>query len=514
MIVLTAMTLAGETLAQSSDPLLNTLIKKGILSEDEARSIKAEADANQSNNVAIPESKWKISSAIKSVELVGDIRMRFESRQAQTPDGGKVGLDRGRYAVRLGLRGEAFDDFYYGVRLSLAANPRSPWVTFGTSTSGSPYQGPFGKSTAGVNIDQAYLGWRPEKWADFTIGKMSNPLYTTSMVWDTDLEPEGLAERFKYDVGPAQFFVTLAQFLYADDNPTTATGGLGFNGFTGQSTTPVFQIAWQAGLNYKFTSNIWGKVGATLYQYAGLQQSTLGTSTSPFFGDPFVGEGAFAGANSFSPVNGASGFGTSSTLPGNQSLGFANNQVGLNDLLVVEIPFELNFKISQLDARLFGDFSYNLDGKQRAEAAAAGYATYLASGISPATIKAFGPQDNDVKAYQIGAALGSRDNLGMVYGTVCKKHAWEVRTYWQHIEQYALDPNLIDSDFFEGRGNLEGFYAAAAYGFTDNVIGTIRYGHAGRINDKLGTGGSNQDIPQVNPIQTFDIFQTDLTFRF
>ena len=87
-------------------------------------------------------------------------------------------------------------------------------------------------------------------------------------------------------------------------------------------------------------------------------------------------------------------------------------------------------------------------------------------------------------------------------------------TYQQHVEQYALDPNLLDSDFFEGRGNLEGIFAAAAYGLSDNVIGTVRYGYATRINDKLGTGGSNQDIPQMNPIHRYNLLQLDLTFRF
>jgi hypothetical protein len=89
-----------------------------------------------------------------------------------------------------------------------------------------------------------------------------------------------------------------------------------------------------------------------------------------------------------------------------------------------------------------------------------------------------------------------------------------VRAYWQHIEQYALDPNLLDSDFFEGRANLEGIYTALAYSLTDNTIATLRYGYATRINDQLGTGGSNQDIPQVNPITHYNIFQVDLTFRF
>ena len=102
----------------------------------------------------------------------------------------------------------------------------------------------------------------------------------------------------------------------------------------------------------------------------------------------------------------------------------------------------------------------------------------------------------------------------MVNGSVSKKNAWEFRTYWQHIEQYALDPNQIDSDFFEGRENLQGISVAAAYGLSDNVIGTVRYGHASRINGLLGTGGSNQDIPQINPIYDYDIFQMDFTLKF
>ena len=61
---------------------------------------------------------------------------------------------------------------------------------------------------------------------------------------------------------------------------------------------------------------------------------------------------------------------------------------------------------------------------------------------------------------------------------------------------------------------LEGIYAAMAYGLTDNLIGTFRYGYATRINKKLGTGGSNQDIPQMNPLQNYNLLQLDLTFKF
>jgi hypothetical protein len=101
-----------------------------------------------------------------------------------------------------------------------------------------------------------------------------------------------------------------------------------------------------------------------------------------------------------------------------------------------------------------------------------------------------------------------------VYGSFSKKHAWEARAYWQHVEQYALDVNLLDSDFFEGRGNLEGVYVAFAYGISDAILGTVRYGYANRIRNDLGTGGNNLDIPGINPIKNYNLLQLDLGCRF
>jgi len=213
------------------------------------------------------------------------------------------------------------------------------------------------------------------------------------------------------------------------------------------------------------------------------------------------------GANGV-PAAGWSGF------PAGYNDGFNANQTGINDLLILEIPLEVNFKISSLNARVFADYAQNLRGAARANAAAAA-ANSPPGPIQPSGVVGIASaQTHDDKAYQIGAAIGNKDSLGLVMGTVSRRHGWELRTYWQHVEQYALDPNLLDSDFFEGRGNLEGVYAAFAYGFTDNFIGTIRYGHATRINSKLGTGGGNQDIPQMNPIQKYGLLQVDLTMRF
>src|SRR5579864_690675 len=78
--VFAAVALAHEARAQTTDPLLNTLIKKGILTQQEAEALQGKMDANALHSDL---SKWKISRGIKSIELFGDLRFRFEYRGAE-----------------------------------------------------------------------------------------------------------------------------------------------------------------------------------------------------------------------------------------------------------------------------------------------------------------------------------------------------------------------------------------------------------------------------------------------
>lgn len=517
----------------ADNPLLDLFIKKGFVTQQEAEQVEAEAQAQRSNevsNVSPRPVSWSTIPGFKDMEIYGDARLRYENRDAKDPVGNEINLQRYRYAVRLGLRGDLFDQFYFGVRLDTSPNPRSPFVTFGTSTasSSSYYYGPFGKSQAGINIGQVYFGWHPRDWLNVTVGKMPNPLYTSTMVWNSAINPEGFAERFKYPVGPAEFFANFGQFLYDDLNPDIASGGLGVNGLVGQNTDNIFMLAWQGGVDYQITPIVKAEVAATIYNYIGLQQSTVNSlaSLSPYYGDPYVGEGAYylaGGGTTEAP--GYSGFGTGvTTLAGNGSLNYPFNQVGLDHLKVIEIPFDFEVKIPdwKMTSRLFGDFAYNLDGAERADAAAAAYNEVIKANplnAVPAPTHTLTAQTSDVKAYQIGVGFGSDDVVygpmqGLVFGTSAPRHAWEIRTYWQHVEQYSLDPNILDTDFFNGLENLEGIYVAASYAFTGDFIGTFRYGHASRINDALGTGGSSMDIPQINPVNSYDIYQLDLTLVF
>ena len=85
--------------AQTNDLLLDLLVKKGIVSQNEAKELRVEADklkseseALKTNNAFVSASKWKIGNAINSMELFGDVRFRYEARDARTPVGGRRGL--------------------------------------------------------------------------------------------------------------------------------------------------------------------------------------------------------------------------------------------------------------------------------------------------------------------------------------------------------------------------------------------------------------------------------------
>ena len=470
--------------ADNSEALLDALVKKGILTSKEAKDIQAE---NTSNITPLPATKWKISDSIKSIGLFGDARFRYEYRGTDNPKG--AGLTSGdtyyrerfRYALRLGIKGDLYDNWSYGVRVETSANPRSPWVTFaddtGKANSGGVSGGtPSDKTSDFLNVGQVYLNWHPASWYEMTVGRMPNPLYMTPMVWDSDINPEGAFEKFKYSVGKLDLFADFGQFDYQNVNPAHQS-----------PSSDAFILAWQLGANVNIAKDMAFKIAPVVYNYTG-RGSSAGVNTT------FVGQGAASGANSNTA---------------------ALNQNGVNDLLVLEVPAEFTFPVNApglgaLEGRLFGDFGYNLQGDDRARAA---------FNTNPGAFPSGAPVTDQNKAYQIGFGIGNRGPVygptqGLVYGSTSKKGTWETRFYWQHVEQYALDVNLIDSDFFEGRANLEGFYGSFAYSLTDAIIGTVRYGHADRINSNLGTGGNNLDLPQLNPVKNYNVVQLDLTWRF
>src|SRR2546430_6796966 len=183
--------------AQDAGALLDLLVRKKLINDQEAEEVRAELTKEAATTSG---GKWKLSSPITELELYGDVRVRYEYRGGRTVDNMLATEDdwqereRERYRLRIGLRGTLADDWFFGVRLETSNKRNSTNVTFG----GDGSTGPFAKDDDGIFVGQAYLGYKGFKDITLTVGRMPNPLVTTLMTWDADINPEGMAEQWKH----------------------------------------------------------------------------------------------------------------------------------------------------------------------------------------------------------------------------------------------------------------------------------------------------------------------------
>jgi hypothetical protein len=437
------------------------------------------------------------------MELYGDVRLRYAYNGGRTddtplaaPGPGVAGFhdwqerERERYRIRLGLRGTLLDDWFFGVRLETNASNRSTNVTFG----GDSANGPFSKNDDGVFVGQAYGGYKGLPDTTLTVGRMPNPLVNTLMVWDPDINPEGLAEQWKHTfvfgggapppapsfgkdgyskdgkavVSPLppsepflklDLFANFGQFVYDDASPSNP---LGTRSTTTQPTgekqltpdTNAFLLAWQVGARFNFPRNFYFQLAPTLYNYTG-----NGKDFNIHYqgGDP--------------------------TLTNAKSL--AQNQNGINSLFVFDIPAEIGWKMWGVPMRIFGDFATNFEADDRA--AAAGH-----------------PGKGDQRyAFQIGGGVGQ----------LKAKHDWQIDVWYQQSEQYALDPNLVDDDIFDARLNMQGVAAKVGYNLSAAVNLSLTYNYGWRYDNSLGTGGTPIAIG-INPLDRYQLFFADLNIKF
>jgi hypothetical protein len=518
--------------AQTDSALLDALVKKGLLSDQDAEDIRASEETAYASTAA---SKISLGTSIKSITFYGDLRLRYELRDGVTPAGitgtGGAQLNHGdtqtdnrwRYRLRFGVKGDLYDNFFYGIRL--ATNPnydRSGNVTFGHSNA----EGPFGKDQSLLSIDQVYLGWHATDYLTLTGGQMPNPLYTTNLVWDDNLNPAGAAEQFDKTFGNTEIFATAGQFVYQ----AAAGNGLGNTLGATQNFSNTFMYAEQIGFKYKFDDSTFFKGAATMYTYSGTQGNTEGTVAGLYSGGPLT---ITAPNNSPSYFNGP--FVGAGSAP-------ETNVTGINNLAVLETPMEFDFKIGPgihtvtsgdpkdmtstttgwtLPVRLFADFAYNFEADQRADAARAailsagnngGVTANSNSGITAGTplgdptiqgVLNSGKGFLDQSAYQVGVEVGQ----------LKKKGDWDGKLFWMSTGYYAVDPNLVDADIFNAATNMQGVVVSAAHNWTDGLSSTVRYAYAMPVNGRLATPNVNQDL-QEGDIRQYNLFQADLMWKF
>lgn len=526
---------------QQDSALLDALVKKGVLSNKEAQDIEAQ-DEKEYNSTAA--SKITLASSIKNITFYGDLRLRYELRDGTTNAGatGTGGAlanhgdseddSRWRYRLRFGVKGNLYDNFFFGFRVSTnPTNDRSGNVTFGHSDAA----GPFGKGQSLLTLDQVYLGWHPTGDITLTGGQMSNPLYTTNLVWDDNINPAGAAEQWDHVFDKdLEIFATASQFVYQAAAGNGFTNGLGNN----TSFSNTFMYAEQAGFKYNFDKDTAFKAAATFYTYSG----TVGNSPTG---------GTVAGLYSTSPLNLAAP-GQNPSFYNGPFVGAAaaptTNESGINNLAVLEVPMEFDFKAWNVPMRIFGDFAYNTQADERADQARDAINAFSASinpatglgvnstGVTNATTTTPVPSGGALTPAQVAAnkaanaqmlnsptfqgVLDSGKSLldqtayqvGIEAGQLKKKGDWDGKLYWQSTGYYALDPNLV-SETFNGATNLEGIVTSVAHNWTDGITSTLTYAHANPVNGKMATPTIDQDL-SLGDIRQYNLFQADLMVTF
>ncbi len=175
--------------ASEMQVLVDKLVEKGILSPYEGQILMAQAkeeaakDMAEAKKVIVPE--WT-----DNVKIKGDVRLRTQA------DWGK-GLGpahqrlRQRVRARLGVEGKVNDQVKAGV-LAVTGNddPRSTNQTLDDNF-----------ESYDLRLDQYYINWtapvpgevgKVDLWG----GKFQNPMTYSSILWDSDINPGGMALKY------------------------------------------------------------------------------------------------------------------------------------------------------------------------------------------------------------------------------------------------------------------------------------------------------------------------------
>lgn len=171
--------------------------------------------------VAAATTSWFETTAFSS-----DFRYRYERIDQEDKDP----YDRHRVRVRVGMKSAINDDVTLGLRLASGSN--DPVSTNQTLDGGF--------TSKAIWIDRAYADYRPAPISGLHLlgGKVPNPFprpQKSQLIWDSDLNPEGLAAKLSHDAGSIDVFAAGGGFI-VDQRKTAddaflygAQGGLAYS---------------------------------------------------------------------------------------------------------------------------------------------------------------------------------------------------------------------------------------------------------------------------------------------
>lgn len=466
----------GGAVAQAGDvrvPYIPQTVRDQIRDEVKAEVMVQAKEENWAQPNTFPD--W-----VSRITIDGDVRVRDESRLysgsnsneivdfAKLNSKGPYDLNRNtnnnyppmlntredrrnqlRIRARLGVRAEISESWSAGIRLATGSDD-SPVST--TQTLG----GGMGKKD--IWLDQAYLTYRPAKWATVTGGRIANPFESTDMLFSNDLNFDGIAAIFKQPLEgrDVTLFGTLGAF-------STEYGSNGWNSssFSEGKSEDKWLLAAQAGADWKI-DNRNSVRGALAYYHFDNIAGRRSSACSPWAGqencDTDWSRPAFMqkGNTLFLLRNITSNPLDPANTPQPQYVGLASKF----DLL------DLNLR---WDTRVFDGLGLRLNANYiRNLAYSKGKMWKRSEGNIVNNFGDNGEVESGPNAWMLQATLGRSFDMK-------EKGDWLAFVGYKYIQPDALPDAFNDSSFHQGGTNARGYYIGGSYAFDKNVYGVLRW---------------------------------------
>jgi polyhydroxyalkanoate synthesis regulator phasin len=460
---------ALETLRQTTQNLIDALVRQGVLSRDAADQLiadaeqraRAAADAQRRADETtvrvpyVPETlrraiadevreevvtraraeRWGdvnvVPEWIDRIRLDGDFRFGWQrdmfgadnaseavfEANGQSIANTREDRDRLRVRARLGLRARVTDELSVQLRLVSGSLADAVSMTQTLGNYGGKLSFALDRAFARLQAPQAAPGW------SLLLGRVANPFYTSDLVWDSDVGLDGIALQYADPSLPRQGALRLFG----------AIGAFPLQEVQRSQTTRAHSkwlYAAQLGAEWQPRPESRARVGLALYDY----RNVSGVANDP------AAPGAM---NATAPAFRQKG----------NSLFDINQPVGGTPLWALAADYRLLSLTADFDMRLVG-------------------AQHLMLGFDG--VRNVGLDAQRMRARTGLPLLADQDTgyqLRLAFGRPAMEFRgdWRLDLAWRHLEADAVLDAFADSDFHLGGTNHRGFAVGAQYAIARNT---------------------------------------------
>jgi hypothetical protein len=348
-----------------------------------------------------------------------------------------------RIRARLGVRSDITEQLSAGFRFSTgnSTNPVSTNQTLGND---------FNKLS--FVVDRAWLNYRLTDALPLWGGRMPNPFFATELVWDDDLNFDGIAgqyrrdwsDRLRQDATVGVFSLYNTDFNYPGSS------------LDKESSRDKWLFGLQTGLEWRFSEEMSAKGALALYEFQDIEGELSSTCYAP---------------------NTSIACDTDNSRP--QFMQKGNTLFALRDLVVLNpsdptyqyfglaSPFRVLNLTGRVDRRLDdgmhlvidADLALNLEYDEHAIEALVPVNNFGSCPVSDPTCTP--PFEGGDFAWLVQGLVG--------HPRIAEAGQWNAIAGYRRLESDALPDGFTDSDFHLGGTNAKGYYLAGNYGIARNA---------------------------------------------